>query len=137
MNPRMLESSAKLSNILGESHIDYRKHWVIITQRTWAPPPAICVISRFLTKLIVFQKYFWMVLGYKRVNGILEELSNLYSIVLLILFFRGLLLKIQPSWGNYLFQLQNQAKHNTNVTEHDWTWFLYCFWLQEFIQEQT
>ena len=51
---------------------------------TSSPPPAICVILRFLTKLIVFY-----------------------------LFLCGLQQKIEPSWRNYLSELQNQAKHNT------------------------
>ena len=52
----------------------------------------------------------------KRANGIFEELPNLYLIVLLISFFPLLLRikqKIEPSWRIYLFELQNQAKHNT------------------------
>ena len=47
--------------IRGESHISFRTHCVIITQRTWHPPPpspAICVISGFFTNLIFFQKNF-------------------------------------------------------------------------------
>ena len=30
-----------------------------------------------------------------------------------MLFFCGLRLKIEPSWANYLFELQNQAEHKT------------------------
>ena len=50
----------------GESHIDFRTQYVIVTQVTWPPPcpprpypplSAICVISRFLTKLIVYFTY--------------------------------------------------------------------------------
>ena len=105
-------------NVQGESHIDFRTQCVIMTQRTWPPPPAICVISRFSTKLIVFQKDFWMSLGFKKANWIFEKLSNLYLIVLLISFFPPLLWlqqNIKPSWSNYSFELQNQAKRNTTT----------------------
>ena len=54
-------------------------------------PSANYVISRFLTKSIVFQKIFWMFLGYKKANDIFEELSNLYLILLIISFFLLLL----------------------------------------------
>ena len=42
----------------GESDVDFRTHWVIMTQGTRPPPPAISVIFRFLTKLIVVIKTF-------------------------------------------------------------------------------
>ena len=54
-------------------------------------PPAICVISRFLTKLIVSQNIFWNVYAIKKANWIFEELSNLYLTVMLTSFFPRLL----------------------------------------------
>ena len=62
--------------------------------------------------------------------------------------------KIELSWRNYLFELQNQDGHcttnkQTNCTSLfirncnnasgilDWPWILHYFWLQEFIQKQT
>ena len=109
---------------------------------------AICVISRFFTKSIVFFRI-------KIVNYIFEELSNLCLTVLLISFFPPLLwiTAENRTWRNYLFELQNQVEHNTINTQNytwlfisncnnvsdilDWTWFLHYFWLQEFIQQQT
>ena len=56
-----------------------------------------------------------MSLGQKKANCIFEVLSNLYWIVS-FLCFCGLQQKIEPSWRNYLFELQNQAEHNiTNI----------------------
>ena len=52
-----------IKNIIkGESHIDFYMHCVILARRTWSipPPPAFCVISRFLTKSIILQK-IWSV----------------------------------------------------------------------------
>ena len=85
----------------------------------------------------------------------LYALSNLYLIVLLIrffIFFCVLQQKIVPNWRNYLFQLQNQAEHNTRNIQTApgyllatgimwvifWTERDLCiiFWLQEFIQQQ-
>ena len=54
-------------------------------------PPATCVISRFLTKLIVSQNIFWNVYAIKKANWIFEELSNLYLTVMLTSFFPRLL----------------------------------------------
>ena len=108
---------------------------------------AICVISRFFTKSIVFFRI-------KKVNYIFEELSNLCLTVLLISFFPPLLWITagNRTWRNYLFELQNQVEHNTINTQNytwlfisncnnvsdilDWTWFLHYFWLQKFIQQQ-
>ena len=60
-------------------------------QRTWHLPSAISVISRFLTKSIVFKKIILNVFRIKIANCIFEELSTLYLIVLLISFFPLLL----------------------------------------------
>ena len=52
----------------------------------------------------------------KKANCIFEELSNIYFIVLLIIFFIlfcGLYQKLEPSWRNYLFELQDHAEHDT------------------------
>ena len=70
----------------GESHIDFCTHYAIMAQRTWLP---ICVISRFSTKSIVFQKS--TAFRIKKSNCIFEELSNFCLIVLLISFFPLLL----------------------------------------------
>ena len=129
-----------------------------MTQRTWPPtpypPPAICVISRFLTKSIVFQKNFWMSSGYKKANCIFEELSNLYLIVLLISFFPLLLcittenrtkLKKLFIWTSKSGGTQHHKHANCTwliisdnaIDNLDWTWFLHYIWLHEFIQQQT
>ena len=133
-----------------ESHINFRTHWVIITQRTWLPPllppprppslpPAICVTSRFSAKSIVFQKIFWLSLGYKRANCIFEELSNLYLIALLISFF-PLILWITVENRTKLKKHKNCAwlfisNCNNAIVVLDWTLLLHYFWLQEFIQQ--
>ena len=83
--------------------------------------PAICVISRFSTKSIVFQKEFLNVFSIKKGKLHLaamncNELSNLYWIVLLIsffLFFCGLEQKAEPNLRNYSYELQNQVEHNS------------------------
>ena len=52
------------------------------------------------------------------VSYIIEELSNLYLTVLIIsfLFFCGLKQDKEPTWKNYVFELQNQGEHNaTNI----------------------
>ena len=82
--------------------------------------PSICIISKFSTKSIVFQKKCFIAFMIKKGElHVFEELSNLYLIVLLIvtfLFFRVLLQKIEPSWKNYWLELQNQAKRKiTNI----------------------
>ena len=67
-----------------------------------SPFPSICVISRPLTKLIVFQKKFWI--------------FSLYLIVMIVsfvLFFCRIQQKLEPSWRSYLFEPQNQAERNT------------------------
>ena len=71
----------------GESHIDFCTHYAIMAQRTWSP---ICVISRFSTKPIVFQKNL-TAFRIKKPNWIFEELSNFCLIVFLISFFPLLL----------------------------------------------
>ena len=123
--------------------------------------PAICVISRFSTKSIVFQKEFLNVFSIKKGKLHLtamncNELSNLYWIVLVISFF-PLLLWITAESRTKLMKLfiwttkssgtQHQKQTNctwlfisncNNVSDIlDWTWFLHYFWLQGFIQEQT
>ena len=63
-----------------------------------------------------------------------------------LLFFCGLQQEIVASWRKYLLELQDQAEQTNwllisnfiNASDIlDWTWFLYCFWLEEFIQKQT
>ena len=59
---------------------------------TIPPPPVTCCISRFSPKSIVFRKKIkCFQLRIKQANCILEELSNLYWIVLLMSFFPLLL----------------------------------------------
>ena len=92
-----------------ESHIDFHTHCVIMTQRTW--PPATCYLShlQIFDKIDRFPKNVFRI---RKANCIFEELSNLCLIVLQISFY-GLQQKVEPSWRNYLFELQNQGEHNT------------------------
>ena len=92
-----------------ESHIDFHTHCVIMTQRTW--PPATCYLShlQIFDKIDRFPKNVFRI---RKANCIFEELSNLCLIVLQISFY-GLQQKVEPSWRNYLFELQNQAENNT------------------------
>ena len=123
--------------------------------------PAICVISRFSTKSIVFQKEFLNVFSIKKGKLHLtamncNELSNLYWIVLVISFFPLLLWITAESrtklmklfiWTTKSSRTQHQKQTNciwlfisncNNVSDIlDWTWFLHYFWLQGFIQEQN
>ena len=117
-------------------------------------PAAICVISRFLTKSIVFQKCFWMTLGQKKTNCIFEVLSNLYLIVLLINFF-PFVLWITTENRTKLVKLLTQTTNLVRTQHHkqanctwliisncnndsdilDWRWLLSYFWLQYLIQQ--
>ena len=59
-----------------------------------SPQPRQCYLPHFqiFNKIDIFQKTFWISLEWKKANCFFEELSNLYLIVLLISFFRLLLL---------------------------------------------
>ena len=58
-------------------HIGCRTQCITMTQVTWPlKRPTICVISRFLTKSIVFQKLFQMSLTAKKADYIFEEISQ-------------------------------------------------------------
>ena len=124
-------------------------------KRTWPfLPPAICIISRFFIKSIVFHIKTFRIK--KKENCIFDKMSKFYLIVLLISFFL-LLLWITAEHGTKLKKLlirttklggTQQHKHinctwlfisnYNNVSDNlDWTWFLHYFWLQEFIQQKT
>ena len=66
-------------------------HCVIMTHRTWLSPNPANARFKIFNKIDIFQKIFWISLGWKKANSIFEEQSNLYLIVLLISFFPLLL----------------------------------------------
>ena len=138
----------------GESHIDFRTHYVIMTQRTWPPPPAVCVISRFWLKSIVF-KIKKNLFRIKKGKLHLWR-TTLYLIILLVRFIPLLRWITTTIWiklkklciwttKSCATQHQNHTSctwiflSNCNKVSDilDWTWFLHYFWLQEFIQQQT
>ena len=103
---------------MGESHIDFPTHCVILTERTWSRTPRTLLFAPFsvFDKTDSFPKKTLNVFWIKKANCIFEELAYLYLIVLLTSFF-PLLLRItqkkEPNRRNYLFELQNHAEHNT------------------------
>ena len=79
--------------------------------------PALTCLRHFqnFDNIDSFPKNFECIWG-EKANYIFEGLAALYLIILLISFFPsfcGLQQKIEPSWRNYLFQIQSQAEHNT------------------------
>ena len=142
-----------IKNIIIKGWITYRFSYTLLhndTKNMTSPPPTICVICRFSKKSIVFQKKI-NVFRIKKANSIFAKLSNLYLIVLLVSFFSLLLwITAENRTKNYIFKLQNQAKHSTTskqtapdyssataimlvifLTERD-----FCI-ISEFIQQQT
>ena len=79
--------------------------------------PTICVICRFSTKSIVFQKMFQMSLTAKEVDHIFEEQLNCW--LAFFLYRCGLQEKIEPSWRKYLIWKSCWAgEHNIPATQN-------------------
>ena len=92
--------------------------------KNMTPIPYYLHHLQILHEIDSFLKNFFNVCKIK--NGKLYLLrANLYLIVWLIiffLFFRGLQQKIEPSWSKHLFELENQAEHNTTNIKTVCTW---------------
>ena len=117
-----------------------------------------CVLRHFqiFDKIDKFPKKVFNVFRMKKESCIIEELSNLYLIVLVISF-SPLILWITAESRTKLKELYiwttksagSQHRKHTNCTWWfisncnnasdilDWTWFLHYLWLHEFIQQQN
>ena len=88
-----------------------------MTQKTWLPRPLLNALFPDFGKIESFPENFLNVFRIKMANCIFEELSNLFIINCFANHFLSSSfvdsIKTEPSWRNYLFELQNQAEHNT------------------------